>query len=159
LNIEEILISYLTEALVFPLGLYAIKVHSRGKQNLIEVAVDNFENKYGSVSISDCEFVSRLVSQYLDTHSPDLLYTLRVSSAGAERQLVIPKDLFRFKEVPLKLEYKGVDEKIEVNVFKIVEINDTEVVLELYSKHKKKKKSNLTIKLDTIIRGNIFLDI
>ncbi|EKQ83288.1 hypothetical protein LEP1GSC064_1128 [Leptospira kirschneri serovar Grippotyphosa str. Moskva] len=60
---------------------------------MIEVVLDNLEHPYGSVSLLECEQVSRKLKEELERISPDLDYTLKVSSAGAERKLDLPGDL------------------------------------------------------------------
>ncbi|EMJ84165.1 hypothetical protein LEP1GSC032_2626 [Leptospira interrogans str. 2002000631] len=59
--------------------------------------MDNLEHPYGSVSLLECEQVSRKLKEELERISPDLDYTLKVSSAGAERKLNLPGDLDRFR--------------------------------------------------------------
>ena len=51
----------------------------------------------GTVSINDCEAVSRELDPILDDYDPiETSYTFEVSSAGAERSLKRPSDFERF---------------------------------------------------------------
>ena len=51
----------------------------------------------GTVSINDCEAVSRELDPILDEYDPiETSYTFEVSSAGAERSLKRPSDFERF---------------------------------------------------------------
>lgn len=79
--------------LSLPVKLYSLKVNQRPNHSLIEVVLDNLEHPYGSVSLLECEQVSRKLKEELERISPDLDYTLKVSSAGAERKLDLPGDL------------------------------------------------------------------
>ena len=63
-------------------------------------------DKEGGVSISDCEAVSRPLSDALDEADPiEGSYTLEVSSAGADRVLKQPEHFARFQgsEVEVRL--------------------------------------------------------
>lgn len=40
----------------------------------------------------------------------------QVSSPGAERQLLLPSDLSRFQKLPLRVEYKGENEAMTMQV-------------------------------------------
>ena len=54
-------------------------------------------DKEGGVNITDCEAVSRVVSDLLDEADPiEGSYTFEVSSAGAERALKRPRDFQKF---------------------------------------------------------------
>ena len=59
-------------------------------------------DKEGGVDISDCEAVSRQVSDLLDEADPiEGSYTFEVSSAGAERALKRPRDFEKFMGSPV----------------------------------------------------------
>lgn len=155
---EDDIRKYLSGILVAPISLYEVKVRRGSDHFLIEVALDNLENKYGSVSVGNCTDVSRALTNLLDTEKPEINYTLRVSSAGAERNLKLPQELERFKGIPLKLEYKNEEGNLISGIFKVLEVSNGEVSLELY-KRGSKKQQTLILKVDTILRGNIYIDI
>lgn len=57
-----------------------------------------------SITVDDCEKVSRLVSAIMDVEDPlQDAYTLEVSSAGMDRPLVKPKDFKRFEGHAIKV--------------------------------------------------------
>ncbi len=72
-------------------------------------------DKEGGVNITDCEAISRRVSDLLDEADPiDGSYTFEVSSAGAERPLKRPSDFERFMGSPIIVRlYKNKDGRKE----------------------------------------------
>lgn len=83
--------------------------------------MDNLEHPYGSVSLLECEQVSRKLKEELERISPDLDFTLKVSSAGAERKLNLPEDIDRFRGIPVRLVFRsGESEKHQEGIFRIV---------------------------------------
>ena len=72
-------------------------------------------DKEGGVSITDCEEVSRPLSDALDEADPiDGSYTLEVGSAGAERALKRPSDFVRYLNSPVLLKlYRAKDGRKE----------------------------------------------
>ncbi len=72
-------------------------------------------DKDGGVNISDCEAISRRVSDLLDEADPiEGSYTFEVSSAGAERPLKRPSDFERFMGSPIIVRlYKNKDGRKE----------------------------------------------
>ena len=72
-------------------------------------------DKEGGVNISDCEAISRRVSDLLDEADPiEGSYTFEVSSAGAERPLKRPSDFERFMGSPIIVRlYKNKDGRKE----------------------------------------------
>ena len=72
-------------------------------------------DKEGGVSINDCEAISRRVSDLLDEADPiEGIYTIDVSSAGAERPLKRPSDFERFLGSPVTVRlYKNRDGRKE----------------------------------------------
>ena len=72
-------------------------------------------DKEGGLNISDCEAISRRVSDLLDEADPiEGSYTFEVSSAGAERPLKRPSDFERFMGSPIIVRlYKNKDGRKE----------------------------------------------
>ena len=72
-------------------------------------------DKEGGVNITDCEAISRRVSDLLDEADPiEGSYTFEVSSAGAERPLKRPSDFDRFMGSPVTVRlYKNRDGRKE----------------------------------------------
>ncbi|WP_243393422.1 ribosome maturation factor RimP [Leptospira perolatii] len=142
--------------------MYALKVSQRPNHTLIEVELDHLENRFGSVSLLECEQVSRKLKEELERISPDLDYTLKVSSAGAERSLDLPGDLDRFRGIPVRLVYRveGSDTQKE-GVFKILDRRGDQVILELFSKRAKGsgKKKEAILNTKDILKGNLYVSI
>ncbi|MCB1190643.1 MAG: ribosome maturation factor RimP [Leptospiraceae bacterium] len=143
-----------------PVRIYQIKVKPMGKHYLIELFLDNVENKYGSVTIGECEDVSRGLVKILNERYSDITFTLNVSSAGAERELRNVEDYLRFRGLLVKLSYKDDGELTKEGVFKIIDLVDTTLHLEVFQKRNKKMKNEqLSMNLKDVLRGNLYLDI
>ncbi|AMX58840.1 hypothetical protein LBK6_11000 [Leptospira borgpetersenii serovar Hardjo] len=128
---------------------------------MIEVVLDNLEHPYGSVSLLECEQVSRKLKEELERISPDLDFTLKVSSAGAERKLHLPEDIDRFRGIPVRLVFRsGESEKNQEGIFRIVNRDGDQVFLEKFQKGKKSAvKKQTTLNLKDILKGNLYVSI
>ncbi|EQA63944.1 hypothetical protein LEP1GSC062_0799 [Leptospira alexanderi serovar Manhao 3 str. L 60] len=128
---------------------------------MIEVVLDNLEHPYGSVSLLECEQVSRKLKEELERISPDLDFTLKVSSAGAERKLNLPEDIDRFRGIPVRLVFRsGESEKHQEGIFRIVNRDGDQVFLENFQKEKKSAvKKQTTLNLKDILKGNLYVSI
>ncbi|WP_080634477.1 ribosome maturation factor RimP [Leptospira weilii] len=159
-NREEIS-GILDGVLFLPVKLYSLKVNQRPNHSLIEVVLDNLEHPYGSVSLLECEQVSRKLKEELERISPDLDYTLKVSSAGAERKLDLPGDLDRFRGIPVRLVFQsGESEKPQEGIFRIVNRDGDRLILEKFQKGKKTAvKKQTTLDLKDILKGNLYVSI
>ncbi|KAG1348172.1 hypothetical protein COCNU_06G020010 [Cocos nucifera] len=86
--------------------IYAFKVSPRG---YIYVRLDKLTNKYGCPAMEEIENFSSLYKKQLDEivecGEIPLDLALEVSSPGAERLLKVPKDLDRFKLMPMRVQY------------------------------------------------------
>ncbi|WP_230456567.1 ribosome maturation factor RimP [Leptospira borgpetersenii] len=141
--------------------MYSLKVNQRPNHSLIEVVLDNLEHPYGSVSLLECEQVSRKLKEELERISPDLDFTLKVSSAGAERKLHLPEDIDRFRGIPVRLVFRsGESEKHQEGIFRIVNRDGDQVFLEKFQKGKKSAvKKQTTLNLKDILKGNLYVSI
>lgn len=158
---KEVIEAILDRILLAPVKLYALMVSQRPNHTLIEVELDHLEHPYGSVSLLECEHVSRKLNEELERISPDLNYTLKVSSAGAERKLVIPEDLDRFRGIPVRLVYRAEGSKDKEGIFKILDRKGDQVFLEPFSKRKAGtgKKKEAILELKDILKGNLYVSI
>jgi len=157
---EEQLQTLINEVVQYPIVIYSFSVKNRGKHSLIEINLDNLQNSYGSVSIGDCEGISRNLQGILDDRFPSENYTLQVSSAGAERELKLPEDLKRFSHLPLKLTF--LESGIKKNeIVRVLENLGETIEVEVYSKQKprEKKGTKYLLRLTDITKGNLYLDI
>ncbi|MCL8266429.1 ribosome maturation factor RimP [Leptospira weilii] len=141
--------------------MYSLKVNQRPNHSLIEVVLDNLEHPYGSVSLLECEQVSRKLKEELERISPDLDFTLKVSSAGAERKLNLPEDIDRFRGIPVRLVFRsGESEKHQEGIFRIVNRDGDQVFLEKFQKgNKSAVKKQTTLNLKDILKGNLYVSI
>lgn len=95
--VEETLKDFLSEN---DLELFLVEYVKEGKEKTLRVFIDkspleNGEERY--VNISECELVSRFLSEKLDEEDPlKEQYTLTVSSPGMDRPLIHDKDYVRF---------------------------------------------------------------
>ncbi|ABJ75587.1 ribosome maturation factor RimP [Leptospira borgpetersenii] len=158
---REEISTILDDALFLPVKLYSLKVNQRPNHSLIEVVLDNLEHPYGSVSLLECEQVSRKLKEELERISPDLDFTLKVSSAGAERKLHLPEDIDRFRGIPVRLVFRsGESEKNQEGIFRIVNRDGDQVFLEKFQKGKKSAvKKQTTLNLKDILKGNLYVSI
>ncbi|MDL5245094.1 MULTISPECIES: ribosome maturation factor RimP [Leptospira] len=158
---REEISSILDDVLFLPVKLYSLKVNQRPNHSLIEVVLDNLEHPYGSVSLLECEQVSRKLKEELERISPDLDFTLKVSSAGAERKLNLPEDIDRFRGIPVRLVFRsGESEKHQEGIFRIVNRDGDQVFLEKFQKgNKSAVKKQTTLNLKDILKGNLYVSI
>jgi ribosome maturation factor RimP len=157
---EEQVKEYLTSILVAPIVLYSFHVKQHGKNSLLEINLDNIENSFGAVTVADCEKVSREIQSKLEEKYPEENYTIRVSSAGAERELRLPSDLQRFSHLPLKLHFQRNESENHVEIVKILKMEGDTIELEKYSKKIVKNQSTkYLLQVSDIKKGNLYLDI
>jgi ribosome maturation factor RimP len=102
LGLELVLVQYLQDQGRWVLRLFV------GRPSVAATALDGEEAAHAaapaSVTIQDCEAVSRLVSPLLDGADPiPHGYVLEVSSPGIERPLVKPSDFERFKGTEIRI--------------------------------------------------------
>lgn len=156
---ESIVRDILDSIIERPLAVFAFKMISQNNHSLIEISLDNLDHPYGSVTIGDCEQVSRKLALILETDHAEENFTLQVSSAGAERELKIPGDLERFRSVPVRIVYREED-KWKDGVFLTVSIQDSKIEFQPYKSKNSKKKAveNLVMDISAIKKGNLYLD-
>jgi ribosome maturation factor RimP len=155
-TVREIVLSILKH----PVAIFSFVMSHKNGHSLIEINLDNLENLHGSVTLNDCENVSKALSLALDSRFADENYTLQVSSAGAERELRLPEDLKRFQTLPMRIFYKNEEGKLLDNVFKITSLDSDKVELVTYhGKRFKKKSLTLNLELKNLVKGKLYLDI
>jgi ribosome maturation factor RimP len=156
---ESVLNKFLETIVNIPLQIYSLDLKSARGHFLIEICLDNLNDPRGSVSIKDCENVSKLLGEFLEESYSDENYTLQVSSAGAERELRLPGDLGRFKNVPVKIDFMQNGKKIS-KPFTILNFDGKIVTLSaLEKKDMKAFGKNFELKVEDISKGNLFLKI
>lgn len=140
-----------------PIQLYSLEVKVANDHFLIEINLDNLQDPRGSVSITDCEKVSRRLMDFLETTHGQENYTIQVSSAGAERELRLPEDLGRFHNVPVKIFFMEKGKKVS-SLFQILEFDGNTVTLEPLN-HKSRKLFGDRVILDKkdIIKGFLYI--
>ncbi len=118
------------------LSLFDIEYKKEGRRKILRIFIDNPKG----VSLEDCEYVSRQLSQLLDVEEPfDEPYILEVSTPGMDRKLRHEENYSRYigKLVKIKTAEKINGEK----VFKARLINFENGVV--YLEDKKGKKSEI----------------
>lgn len=140
-----------------PIQLYSLEIKSANDHFLIEINLDNLQDPRGSVSITDCEKVSRRLMDFLETTHGQENYTIQVSSAGAERELRLPEDLGRFHNVPVRIFYMEKGKKVN-NTFQILGFDGSLVTFEPLN-HKSKRSLGERVILDKndILKGNLYI--
>lgn len=140
-----------------PIQLYSLELKFANGHFLIEINLDNLQDPRGSVSITDCEKVSRRLTDFLEATHGQENYTIQVSSAGAERELKLPEDLGRFHNVPVKIFYLEKGKKVN-NVFQILGFDGNQVTLEpLTQKSKKSLGDKVILDKNDILKGNLYI--
>jgi len=158
--LEQIVKKILEEQIQFPYQLYSLKVNEKTGNSSIEIIIDNLENKYGSISIEECERFSRILLENLEReNSENHEFSISVSSVGAERILQIPEDLLRFTGLDAKFTYKSVDGKQKDGNFNILRVEGDEVFLAEYGKKNFRKivQREIHIKIQDLIKGNLII--
>lgn len=99
----EARVAAIVESVVVPAGYRLVRIRLTGLNGAtLQIMV---ERPDGSMSVDECEEVSRLVSPALDVEDPiDKAYHLEVSSPGIDRPLVRRSDFLRWTGHQLKLE-------------------------------------------------------
>lgn len=157
---KEDILELLKDCLIYPIQLFSLKLSSNGNNYLIDLTLDNLENKYGSVTVQDCERVSKYLSKEIEEKLMIDSFSIQISSAGVERELRIPEDLLRFKGLTIQLTHKDEAGKPVQNIYKLINFLDDKIYLEVH----KKKKSTSAKKMETVvllkdtIRGRLYLD-
>ncbi|XP_052163744.1 uncharacterized protein LOC127780811 [Oryza glaberrima] len=87
-------------------AMFAFKVSPKG---YVYVRLDKLTNRYGCPGIEEIESFNKLYKQKLDELIEQgeipLDLAIEVSSPGAERLLKVPKDLDRFKDMAMRVQY------------------------------------------------------
>ena len=110
--------------------LYDIKFIPAGRKSVLRVRID----KDGGVAIADCERASSEISTMLDVEEfSNGAYSLEVSSPGADRTLVTPKDFRRVigHYITVQLKPEAEDAKETAVTGKCASVNEAAVTIEL----------------------------
>ncbi len=107
--------------------LYDVKFEKEGSERYLRVYID----KEPLVAISDCEMVSKFLSNKLDNNDPiEEQYYLEVSSPGAERELKKESDFVKFKGKKVKARLRTVVDGQKIITGKLVGKKDNVVIIE-----------------------------
>lgn len=98
-------VAALIEAAIEDLGYRLVRVRVSGLNGCtVQIMA---ERPDGTMSVDDCEAVSRAISPILDLEDPvDRAYHLEISSPGIDRPLVRPSDFTRWADYDVKIETK-----------------------------------------------------
>jgi ribosome maturation factor RimP len=139
MNIAEITEQQVTErakaALPAELTLHKIAFfHTKGNTRIV-IQLDKPSDTYGSVNIGECESYARQIRDALDelekTSGVNLNYSLEVSSAGAERELLSLADVRRFSALPLNVTFTAENGKVLSEILKASVVEGETVVFQL----------------------------
>lgn len=156
MNIAEITEQKVTDranaALPAELSLHKIAFfHSKGNTRIV-IQLDKVSDKYGSVNIRECEVFARGLKESLDeletTTGLNLNFSLEVSSAGAERELVSLADVRRFTALPLSVTFLSDKDKVLSEVLKAESVEGETIEFSFADcKHNRKKFSPRKLKV------------
>ncbi|WP_174802420.1 ribosome maturation factor RimP [Martelella limonii] len=96
-------IADMIEPVLEDIGFKLVRVMLSGQNGLtLQIMAERFD---GTMTVEDCEAVSKAVSPVLDVEDPiDRAYHLEVSSPGIDRPMVRKSDFYRWKGHLLKCE-------------------------------------------------------
>lgn len=129
-KIEEI-VEKLAAKVAEPLGIliYDVEFKKEGSEYYLRVYIDREDT---SVSIDDCEAVSRPLSDLLDEEDPiEQGYYLEVSSPGLERKLKKQRDFDRFNGYNVTVSFYGSYEGDKYLVGKLINRNESSTEIEV----------------------------
>ncbi len=123
-KVANILKDFLTKNSI---ELYDLRFEKEGKDRYLRVFID----KETSISVDDCEMVSKFLSDKLDKNDPiEEQYYLEVSSPGAERELKKESDFIRFKGKKIKVKLINVVEGQKIITGKLIAKKGDVVIVE-----------------------------
>ncbi|MEX0347599.1 MAG: ribosome maturation factor RimP [Rhizobiaceae bacterium] len=122
-------IAAIVEPLLAPLGFRLVRVRLSGQNGLtLQIMAERLD---GSMTVEDCEELSRIISPVLDVEDPvDQAYHLEVSSPGIDRPLVRKSDFSDWRGHLVKLETAILVSGRKRFRGRIAEIGDENVVIE-----------------------------
>lgn len=110
-----------------------------------------FIDKEGGIDLEDCEFISRGISEYLDSLDPiKETYILEVSSPGVERPLNKLDDYKRFTGKLAEIKLYAPLNGLKMYTGTILEVEGDEVVLEI-----KEANSKMNIPFEKIASARL----
>lgn len=137
-TVSDILTPYLTEN---GYELYDVEFIKEDGERYLRVYVD----KEPTISLSDCEVISKYLSDKLDSLDPiKEHYYLEVSSPGAERLLKKEADFQKYLNHKVAVQLQRPLDGLSFYTGKLLEKNEVELVLEL------RPKKTITIPSDRI---------
>ena len=86
------------------LEIFSFKVSTERRR--IYISVDNIKDKFGSPTLDQLSSVSRKFNEVLEEAGFPEDVALEVASPGAERQLRLPGDLPRFRDLTMRVTYR-----------------------------------------------------
>ena len=108
------------------------------------------------ITIRDCEIVNKKIRSFLDLEGLSDIYSLEVSSPGAEREIFLPDEAERFYGRYVKIRYLRDDNKV-VDIIgrlgKILDDNKVEIMVDKSSK----KNEVAILDLERILKANLYL--
>ena len=134
--------------------LYELKYIQQKSKKTLRIFIDHPER---SISIKDCEEVSRKAAPLLDEQ--ELLkgaYYLEVSSPGVERELRSERDFKRFTGETVKVITKVPVEKRTVFIGKLTDFNSDQNELTV---HERDSDRLFKIKYNNVKKGQLYLEV
>lgn len=161
------------QSLMHGFSIYDFSVSYSKNETHIKVYLDKLNDEYGSPKVEDCEQFSTLYSMKLDALEGNgeipSNYSLEVSSPGAERELKLPQELDRFKQLPMKVFFMNENEKPDHRILNYVSMNETISKWRIADvkanrkagliSAKKTKPAELNIPVDQLNKVQLFVDI
>ncbi len=122
-------VAAIIEPLLAPMGFRLVRVRLSGQNGLtLQIMAERLD---GSMTVEDCEELSRIISPVLDVEDPvDQAYHLEVSSPGIDRPLVRKSDFSDWQGHLVKLETEILISGRKRFRGRIAEIGEDHIVIE-----------------------------
>jgi len=134
--------------------LYELKYIQQKSKKTLRIFIDRLDR---SISIKDCEEVSRKVGPLID--EGELLsgsYFLEVSSPGAERELRNERDFMRFVSETVKIITLEPVEKRTVFIGRLTDFNKQENAISILERDSKR---TFKINYDNVKKAQLYLEV
>ncbi len=134
------------------LGYELVRVKYFDKTKTLQIMIDA-KDEGAKIGVEDCTTVSREMSVILDVE--DVIsknYVLEVSSPGLDRPLIQMSDFKKYMGRKAKLLLKEEVEGVRKFKAKIVDINQENIIFELYDTR------NIEVPVDSIESANLLID-
>ena len=161
------------------LQIFSFKVSTERRR--IYISIDNVKDKFGSPTLDQLSSVSRNFNEILEEAGFPEDVALEIASPGAERQLRLPGDLTRFRDLTMRVTYvepgdadadgkttfstkvmllTDLDEEQGSCIWKLADVAENRPQAKKgQGMNKKQKEWRLELPIANVTKANLFIDI